>query len=389
MSESLVEEFTSQSNDLLDDLKRYCTNNYSCKLGAKDSVRHIAKQFTEVINLAVEKIKKSCMTNILEQTLTKLARKDDILEISKIQEDKYDDKLESFKDQIEKIFTENLGKLNCSPVPSYSDVVKRATKDNKPTLKPRKNKHTLLIYNNNNKDSSEKTKEILLKRTSPIEMGVGINNIRSIRNGGLAVNVENEEDLQVLQCNVKLVPELSSKIGKSRRPLVKIVNVPITIKRENLGKCIYEQNVELTNTYEFKQFEEEVAIRFQIKQRDPELQSWVLELSPKIRGIFMEKRKVFIEWSRCSIFDYIPIYQCFKCLKFGHFANNCSSQNSICSHCGGYHLFKDCKNKEEAPKCTNCIGKHVNTTDHNAMDKSCPTYCNYRASIISRLYSAC
>lgn len=49
------------------------------------------------------------------------------------------------------------------------------------------------------------------------------------------------------------------------------------------------------------------------------------------------------------------VTQCYKCLKFGHIAVNCTRAPK-CLNCAGDHSVKDCANSEV--KCANCNGEH-------------------------------
>ena len=52
-------------------------------------------------------------------------------------------------------------------------------------------------------------------------------------------------------------------------------------------------------------------------------------------------------------------WQCFKCQKFGHFANNCVNQ-TVSVLCSGQHNVKECPNKNEnSKKCHNCGENHT------------------------------
>ncbi|XP_055691533.1 uncharacterized protein LOC129794710 [Lutzomyia longipalpis] len=59
------------------------------------------------------------------------------------------------------------------------------------------------------------------------------------------------------------------------------------------------------------------------------------------------------------------VLQCFKCFKFGHGKNSCSSQQQICRSCAQEFLENhECQEK----KCGNCKGNHEMT------DKTCPEF---------------
>ncbi|XP_045530749.1 uncharacterized protein LOC123718382 [Pieris brassicae] len=69
------------------------------------------------------------------------------------------------------------------------------------------------------------------------------------------------------------------------------------------------------------------------------------------------------------VFEYIPpLQQCFKCMKFNHYAKICNGKQR-CSICSGEHSYKDC-NKQNEICCVNCSGPHL------AISKMCPIKMN-------------
>lgn len=79
-----------------------------------------------------------------------------------------------------------------------------------------------------------------------------------------------------------------------------------------------------------------------------------------------------------KVFEIIELNQCKKCLKYGHFAQNCR-YNEFCRWCGGNHAASVCVNKASNPKCINCL--HLNKKsdlssyvgyDHVATYDLCP-----------------
>ena len=51
----------------------------------------------------------------------------------------------------------------------------------------------------------------------------------------------------------------------------------------------------------------------------------------------------------------LKVIQRYKLLKFRHIPASCSVKNEICSTCAGErHAHKNCKKKEEVPKCRKC-----------------------------------
>ena len=76
--------------------------------------------------------------------------------------------------------------------------------------------------------------------------------------------------------------------------------------------------------------------------------------------------QVFIDFSRCHVTDRIHVTQCYKCQRFGHMRNTCtttSSATQVCRLCAENLDSKNCPNKGnyELYKCANCGLNHSAT----------------------------
>lgn len=106
-----------------------------------------------------------------------------------------------------------------------------------------------------------------------------------------------------------------------------------------------------------------------------------LKVSPKIRNVIMEKRRLFIGNSGCNVKDRFHILQCYQCQKIGHITTKCpnSDNGPKCMYCAENHMSKDCshsKNKSNF-KCINCSNSsnidYVNNCNHkSSSEHECP-----------------
>ena len=76
--------------------------------------------------------------------------------------------------------------------------------------------------------------------------------------------------------------------------------------------------------------------------------------------------QVFIDFSRCRVYDRYHVTQCYRCQKFGHTMINCTLKNDntqVCRYCGGNHDGKSCTHKgnQSMYKCANCGHNHSTT----------------------------
>ena len=83
----------------------------------------------------------------------------------------------------------------------------------------------------------------------------------------------------------------------------------------------------------------------------------------------LEQKYLNISNQKLKISKFLnkKVVQCFKCQRFGHTTEICTSKKSICRFCANDHITKDCKNKDKL-KCANC-GKNHKANSINCMNK--------------------
>ncbi|XP_023210483.1 uncharacterized protein LOC111613369 [Centruroides sculpturatus] len=419
----LIENFMEEAFLMVEEVKNYIIENPNGRLSTIDHKRFMIEQMTKIIYLAEENLRElrdKSNLNIKEQQnhmgITKqevseiiskqneeivLAIneiKQEINEIKKLKEEDKQDITEeqNFKTEIAEIMKENVTKTmeaistikgelktinqtstQCSNTQEeqkrrYSDVLKLGNRQPGITLPPPSPQYTVLVYSKDKNNNSKQTKEILMKNVTPKDLRIGIKGVREINNGGVAVDLSSTQETAALTDFLTQVKELNTK-ERRRQPLIKILSVPKSIDKSELIEMLYEQNSCFSEQMSQSILEEEIQIRFLIPQKDSNLQSWVMEVSPMMREIIIREEKLYIGWNRCPVLDYILIRRCYKCLAFGHYAKECQHHSQVCSHCGGGHVYKDC-DKEGPAKCTNCYKNKIKDYHHNTIDKDCPCF---------------
>ncbi|XP_023238043.1 uncharacterized protein LOC111636882 [Centruroides sculpturatus] len=271
--------------------------------------------------------------------------------------------------------------------PSYSSVLQSGKAVNSATanitLKP--SKDVLLIYNKEDNKNSENTRKIIQERINPIALGIGVERIRRIGGGGVAIHLNNKSDLTKLEnCVQESIPELIVRKPKKRNPHIVLYSVPAQLLREELQDYIYEQNNIIHENYSEIEFKEQFKIKFSMGRKDAQFHNWAVEVSPQIRKYLLMVGKINLQWSRCRVQDFCPIMQCFRCCKYGHSTKYCEQEIPTCSQCAGEHTYKQCPNKTTKPRCINCHHNKLNTLNHNARDSSCPVFQRVKNTIIQR-----
>lgn len=105
----------------------------------------------------------------------------------------------------------------------------------------------------------------------------------------------------------------------------------------------------------------------------------ILEVAPFIFRNVMNKRFLFVGWSRHNIDEHFSIIKCFKCCKIGHKKNNCQSKVVVCPNCAGDHDLRSCNRLTKC--CVNCTYMNNNLknkvpTDHVANSSNCSYFIN-------------
>ena len=106
--------------------------------------------------------------------------------------------------------------------------------------------HTLTVSSNESK-SADTIKEILKSNINPTEIKVGINALKTRRNGKVQIEAQNKEDSDKLtkDINEKFGDKLTVSVRKLRNPSLFIYDIPEDITVQNTEDTIIAQNPEL------------------------------------------------------------------------------------------------------------------------------------------------
>lgn len=104
--------------------------------------------------------------------------------------------------------------------------------------------------------------------------------------------------------------------------------------------------------------------------------SVLLKVDGETGDFLIKKRKVYIGFERCNVFESFHVLRCYKCAIFGHKSDTCLATET-CSKCCGQHRTDKCDS--DIKKCANCVKFNEETksklnTDHEAYNNQCPTF---------------
>lgn len=259
----------------------------------------------------------------------------------------------------------------------FSEVVKKNLKKKKlsapsMTIKPIDSKKTL---NDTKKDINQKLDEN--------QFGVISSQVAS--KNGLKIVVDKKENLSKLvkEAKVQLGNEYEIVQTKEKMHRIKIFNAMLEkseyqmddgkkLDLHAIEKFLKQKNVTLMN-------DEKAKIIFAYEKpkkavADEICVDIIMQVSSQTYKVYMEGNRISIGWTFCNVADGIYVNKCMKCLGFGHAKDVCKRELA-CAKCGGKHLEKECKEKDD--KCVNCMRinkvakQNVCDVNHNAKSNNC------------------
>lgn len=218
--------------------------------------------------------------------------------------------------------------------------------------------------------TSEETKLELNKLVNPREMNLQISRVSNIRNGGLALQINPNQEKGL---RAKLDQVFITRQPKPNKPKYKIYDIPGDLNVETLQEAIHQQN--FRNTLTLEQFKTNFIPLFKMGPRNDTTTQWVVEMGKIVREAMSSPDRIYIEWQACKIKQYTIITRCYKCHRFGHSSKVCNAVASTCGHCAKEgHAFNDCPDKKWQYKCINCIRAKCTNIKYDVSSSDCPIY---------------
>lgn len=229
----------------------------------------------------------------------------------------------------------------------------------------------VVIIKPKSSQENKKTKEAIQKTLKPASLEVGITQLKNIKEGGVVIKCKNKEEQEIIRkaAEKKLNKQYEIKAPNLKNPCVKIMDIEDEFSDVELLNLIKKQNMSVLHS------NSEISVKV-IKKMKTKFMA-IIECDPDTYVKIMEQNALFIDWSKCRVFEYVSVYRCFKCGGFDHHADKCESQ-SKCLNCASVDHTTD-KCESNAPKCFNCLEtkqklKIEIDANHFIYDMSCPVY---------------
>lgn len=234
----------------------------------------------------------------------------------------------------------------------------------------------LLIKPSNPQESKTTLKQIK-DTVDVINLGIGVNRVKSQHDGKIIIDVEKEADKNIITNEIKNKLGNLYEIKELNKKLPKLKVIGVEKNLINMDEAKFIDNLIKQNEFSITEPSTKlikIVKKFSTKKN---YGSIILEVCPTIHNILVQNGNVKTGWKNYKVYNYINVIRCFNCWGFNHFASKCSKAET-CRLCSGKHNEKACNN--DFVKCINCSDlinkfKLKDWDDkHCATDRSCGCY---------------
>lgn len=261
------------------------------------------------------------------------------------------------------------------------------TKENVTTYADKVKVNKAIVIQPINKQDNTVTTRFITENLKPSELGIGINGLKNMKEGGVLINVQDEKAKRVI----------TDKLDQIAGNVYDIVDVEaqdqkmilLGVEKEYLMKSDEETLHDLVIQNNLAEIDQDIEVKLKIiKKISSKVNDnvhIVIGIKNELNCIFKKFQKLYLGYKYCKLTDYINVIRCFKCYRFGHKKINCS--NAICCGiCAKDHDTKDCH--ETVKKCINCVTACQKNgvqydVGHSSFDRKCPSF----VKLVDRLKS--
>jgi len=368
MAASECDTFLSESEKIALKFSNLINSSRNLKSDIKDGLLECVEEFKSLIN--------SQNNVIIEQ-------KSHISNVLQTQVDRHFNATQALSQQIEEI-KQMIGNK------SYSTAVKTSL-SSKEDSQP---KNLIIIKPKDNNKKSFETEKMAKSIVNKNNCNIRVKNARKISKGGITIECQTSEECEQV---IKLISDKSEDLTAAkpakRAPKIVIYGVPEEMSEKEIIDEIVDNNNDIKDyldSINSDNIEQEISVKFKFRQRRKNyFNNWVLQVSPNLHKVLMNKRSILIGWKSCSFANYISIIRCYKCNGFSHIAKDCKQQFESCGHCGQSHKTKECDQLHNL-FCNNC-DKHNKSskttifkpfaTNHSSYSNQCESLLRIKSII--------
>ncbi|GBO32463.1 hypothetical protein AVEN_57582-1 [Araneus ventricosus] len=254
----------------------------------------------------------------------------------------------------------SLQRKSPNPSTTYAEVTKKHQASKTPT--------TLLLYP---MKSVEKEEVLEIRKREIARPSTKIKYVQKIKNKGVAVQLERDQDveelIQTINSKETLKSTIETKKPGKRHPSIIIYNLPDeTIEDEVQETLAINADIK-----------ERLNIRFELSGRQPGTAHWILETPNESFHKLKRLGKLPIHWTMQQVREFFHIKRCDNCQGFRHLAKDCPSNRPSCGSCAGHYPTRKCRLPQVV--CINCaVHNQFHGTRfpayHHTSDSGCSCY---------------
>lgn len=221
--------------------------------------------------------------------------------------------------------------------------------------------------------NNDQIKTDLVKELGSVRNKLKVKGIRQMRNKGVILEVRDKRDVDLIrQVDLGRVGLKTEEPGKTS-PAIIIFDVESDHKIEDLKEDFICKNFDGFDETNLSRLRKEVHFRHSFRTTENKL-NWIVQVPGPYFGNLVNRGRIYMQWRRYRVKEYLNIVRCYKCHGYGHIAKVCKQQDQLCEACGSKdHLKRDCTKKENL-QCINCIRNKRKDTNHSVRSNACPEY---------------
>lgn len=253
---------------------------------------------------------------------------------------------------------------------SYAAAVKSTPATSKSTA--------VLVYPTTEIGASNDTLTYVKKKLNPSDHSISIQHVKLIKNGGLAIVVDDKEQANKICDELNKTERLKCSVKHKRNPYIKIKAVPQSTSDEQIVNAIKNMH----SCSRLNEADPKVVYKTRISKDRSHV---VVQLCTLLWQEMVKTGYLSMDWERYKVVNEVPIKRCYKCQQFGHVSGNCSGALT-CSFCAGNHSVYECKSISTTGRCSNCMKNRSKIDDnHPAYSVECPLYQKISTRLVSEI----
>jgi hypothetical protein len=222
-------------------------------------------------------------------------------------------------------------------------------------------------------DAQRDTKHMEVVQKVIMDNDVTLQKSYKNKNGELVIVCDSKEARDNLSNIVNSIDDnIPTKSPNGVRPTISIVGLYKEYTKEEITAMFVKQNEFVKKFATNNNIEDHLRV-FAVRptRNNQNVFQAFVSVSAALRdGIKQHGDKVTLGLTTCKVYNRFHVKRCNKCQLFGHYAKDCTSQETYCAKCAGNHESVSCSTSGK--KCINCVRSDADQVDHHAYDLSCP-----------------